>query len=287
MNRISELRAMGLNAAQIQRIRRQGNQVTWGVYAEPGLDPQARYLLKCRSVLERLQPSAALAGPSAAAVWELPIVGEPPDEVYVRNIPRGAYAQDVRVLSDAPSQMVGDLNVTTPVWTAIDCARMLNSRDGLIVADAALAGSLFTTDALVAAADGIRGHPGASRARWIAAHVDPLSESPGETWARSLVSQLGYDVSSQAYVTDGRREAWLDLLLDDGRTAIEFDGLVKYKKRGLAKVIQEHLRDGDLQAIGYTLLHVIWKQLSDPGQLDRRLRYAGARPARPPRLLTW
>lgn len=287
MKRIRDLRASGVSAAEIQRIRRHESPLTWGVYAEHGLEQQARYLLKCRAVLRRLQPSAALAGPSAAAVWELPIPGDPPDDVYVRNIPRGAYARDVLVLPEAPTEVVGDLNVTSPLWTAVDCAKLLSSRDGLIVADAALAGSLCTVDELVAAAHSIKGRPGAARARWIAENVDPLSESPGETWARSLVRQLGYDVRSQAFVTDGHREAWLDLLLDDGRTAIEFDGLIKYKKRGLAKVIQEHLRDGDLEAIGYNLLHVIWQQLFNPLQLDRRLQFAGAVPIRRARLLPW
>ncbi len=287
MEQIRELRERGATAAEVQRVRRQMSPLTWGAYAERGLEQQARYLLKCRAVLRRLQPSAALAGPSAAAAWELPIPGRPPDQVYVRNIPRGTYARDVRVLPEAPTQLLGDLRVTSPSWTAVDCARLLSSRDGLIVADAVLAGSLCSTDELVAATQAIKGRPGAAHARWVCANADPLSESPGETWTRSLVRQLGYDVRSQAFVTDGRREAWLDLLLDDGRTAIEFDGLIKYKKRGLAKVIQERLRDGDLEAIGYNLLHVIWQQLSDPQQLDRRLRFAGVVPTRRPRLLTW
>ena len=123
--------------------------------------------------------------------------------------------------------------------------------------------------------------------RGVAANADPLSESPGETWTRTLVHQLGFDTTSQVYVTDGHREAWLDLLLSDGRIAIEFDGLIKYKKKGLAKVVQQALRDGDLQAMGYTVLHVIWKQLPNPGQLNKRLLYAGAVPVRRPRLLDW
>jgi hypothetical protein len=287
MEQIREMRARGATAVEMQRVRRRLSPLTWGAYAERGLDQQTRYLLKCRAVLQRLQPSAALAGPSAAAVWELPIPGRPPDKVFVRNIPRGAYARDVVVLPEAPIRVLGDLKVTSPSWTAVDCARLLSSRDGLIVADAVLAGGLCTVDELLAATHGSKGRTGAAHARWVSENVDPLSESPGETWTRSLVRQLGYDVRSQVIVTDGHREARLDLLLDDGRTAIEFDGLIKYKKRGLAKVIQEHLRDGDLEAIGYHLLHVIWQQLSDPQRLDRRLRYAGIVPVRRPRLLTW
>jgi hypothetical protein len=287
VKRIRDLNDTGVGPAEIQRLRRTSSQLTWGFYTERGLDQRERYTLKCQAVLQRLQPAAALAGPSAALAWELPIPGPPPEPVFVRNIPRGTYAHDVRVLPEGPTELVGDLQVTSPIMTVVDCARLLSSRDALIVADAALAGGLCTVDDLHHAAQALVGRPGASRMRWVAANADPLSESPGETWTRTLVHQLGYDTTSQAYVTDGQREAWLDLLLSDGRTAIEFDGLIKYKKKGLAKVVQQHLRDGDLQAIGYHLLHVIWGQLSDPRKLNKRLLFAGAVPSRRPLLLDW
>ncbi len=262
-------------------------QLTWGVYTPRGLDPHDRYLLKCRSVLQRMQPSAALAGPSSAAVWDLPLLGRPPEKVYICNVPRGTYARDVCVLPESATQEVDGLNIASPVDTVMHCSRLLSSRDGLIVADATLAAGLCSLADLRAAAESRKGRPGASRARWVAQNADPLAESPGETWTRSIVRQLGYEVRSQVHVTNGSREAWLDFLIVDGQTAIEFDGLTKYRNRGLAKVIQQHLRDGDLQAMGLTVLHVIWSQLHNPWQLHKRLQSAGELPVRQPRLLTW
>lgn len=104
---------------------------------------------------------------------------------------------------------------------------------------------------------------------------------------RLAVTGLGYDVVSQHRVELTDRLAFVDLLIDGTMVAIEFDGLVKYRKRGLAKVVQEHLREGELQALGYTIVRLVWQQLDDLEQLDRRLRAAGARPTGRRRHLPW
>ena len=287
MKRIKDLRAGGSTHAEIQRLRRSEKLLTWGVYVPHGMTAQDEYLAKCHAVLERLHPSAALAGPSAAAFYEIPLSGGVPSKVYVRNILRGRYAGDVEVLPAGPAIERRGVSISTPEATVLDCARLLGSRDALVVADGALAGSLCSREGLQRAADSMAGRHGASRMRWVAAHADPLAESPGETWTRLLATELGFDLTSQVHVRDEQREARLDFLVSGTKVALEFDGAIKYKRQGAIKVIQQLLRDGDLEAMGYTLLHFVWLQLSNPKQFDARLRHAGVLPVRRPHFLAW
>lgn len=88
-------------------------------------------------------------------------------------------------------------------------------------------------------------------------------------------------------VTDGERSARIDLLIDGTMIGIEFDGMKKYATKTAGKVLQEKLRDGDLEILGYGLPHVVWQQVHDPARLDLRLRPAGAVPRRRPCPLRW
>jgi hypothetical protein len=284
---IRDMLASGSTHADLQKVRRTAQRLTWGAYADEDIEGIERYAATCRAVMSRLQPSAALAGPSAAVFYDLPLAGEVPSKVYVRNIVRGRYAEDIQVMSDGPASDLGGLRISSPEMTVLDCARELSSRDALIVADAALAAGLCSQSQLAALAYDCAGRKGARRMRWVAEHADPLAESPGETWTRLLVTTLGYDVTSQVRVSHRDREARLDFLVDGTLVALEFDGAINYQRRGVVKVIAQLLRDGDLQELGYQVLHLVWSQLLKPQQLDARLRYAGASPVRRPRPLPW
>ena len=177
--------------------------------------------------------------------------------------------------------------LSTPVAMVSQCAWVLSCRSSLVVADGALALGLCSMDDLGAWAESQTGRRHVGRLRWLAANADPLADSPGETLARLAVTGLGYDVVSQFRVELTDRLAFIDLLIEGTKVAIEFDGLIKYRTRGLSKVVQEHLREGELQALGYTLVRLVWQQLDDIELLDRRLRAAGARPTRHRRQLPW
>lgn len=244
------------------------------------------YAQRCFAALDRLQPGATLAGPSAAALLNAPLPAVPRG-VYVRNIPRGRYGAHLVVLPPGPALDFDGVLVSDPARVAADCVRMLPPRDALIVADALLAGGWCSTQDLAQVAADLCGTTKVQRVRWLAAHADPRAESPGETWSRLVLANLGYEVVSQHHVQLHQREAWLDLLIAGTFIAVEFDGKDKYERYGAHKIVAEKLRDGDLEEIGYRLLHVVWSQLHNPGQLDRRLRCAGGRPARRPVPLPW
>lgn len=287
VKRTRDLIQTGVGSAELRRTR-QNPRLTRGVYLDgEELTDEQRYLLKSQEIQSRLASGAALAGLSAAVAWGFPLIAAAMNEVFVRNITRGTYGKETRVLPPAEVVLHEGQLLTSPVQTVLDCARLCDSRQALVIADAAVAEEFCTVEELQLAAEAMSGRSGASRMRWVSLNVDPQSESPGETIARTMAIQLGYDVVSQFYVTNGQREAYLDLLIEGTMVAIEFNGVIKYKKRGLGKVIQEVLREGDLQEMGYQFVRLIWKQLDNWEQFDRRLRSLGAVPARPRRLLTW
>lgn len=285
MHLFSDAQRIGLSRREHDRLHADHHRFVPGLFSDAD-DEWQKYRDLCVGTLGRLQPGAALAGPSAAALLSVPLLTVP-SKVYVRNIPRGQYAKHLIVLPPGPSSLMGELTISSPARVAADCARLMSSRDALIVADALLAGAFCSLEDLERMAGMLRNTSGVQRVRWIAANADPLSESPGETWMRLVATNLGYEVVSQHPVRVGMREAWLDLLVARTLIGLEFDGQVKYQKFGPARVVQEKIREGDVEAIGYRLLRVVWPQLGHPAQLESRLRHAGAAPTRRPRHMPW
>ncbi|MEZ5184176.1 MAG: hypothetical protein R2720_00385 [Candidatus Nanopelagicales bacterium] len=286
MFRRADLTAAGIPRPEIDELCRGAQIIRRGVYV-PAAESDQLYSLRCEAALAAVRQGAALAGPSAALYWDLPVM-EAPREIFLRGISRGRHAGGVRALhGEADYVLHRGVLVTTPAWTVVDSARMLSRRDGLIVADAVLHEGLCSTADLeetLAAAGPIHR---IARARWIVANADPLSESPGETWTRMVVRDLGYEVTSQFRVRTDDGYADIDLLIDDSRVGLEFDGRIKYRGRhpGQAehRIVREKVRQGRLEEIGYQLLRVVWEQLSAPDSVDRRLRAAGVVPVHRPR----
>ena len=276
-----DLLSQGASEPELRRVRKTTSKVRHGVYAAEVEDDWHLFDLKCAATLRLLKPGAALAGPAAARHWGLPLVGEPPGQVHVRGITRGGYGRGVKVVNGGRPALIEHhgLQVTSVAWTVVDCARLLPRRDALMVADAALHLRMCTHEDLVQAAASLGKAKGVGRVRWIIANADPASESAGETWMRMIVKDLGYAVTSQHRVNaDGHRHR-IDLLLDGTLVGLEFDGLIKYDRNETedevaAVVREEKRRQGRIEAIGYRLLRVIWEQLFDVNELDRRIRYA-------------
>jgi hypothetical protein len=210
-----------------------------------------------------------------------------PSHVYVRNVPRGRYGKHIRVLPHGSAILLDEVAVTEPARVAADCARLMSSREALIVADGLLAGKWCTKEDLAEQAARLRNTTGVQRVRWLADNADPGGQSPGESWMRLVVTCLGYDVVTQHHVVCEDRQAWLDLLVRGTLIGLEFDGQSKYITYGPTKVVGEKLRAGELEELGYQLLSVVWQQLDHPERLDKRLRRAGAVPTRSEALPPW
>lgn len=285
----SDLVTAGATPREIRAFKKQHARLRPGIYVPKDMDPVAAFRMRCAAVLKALQPGAMLTGPAAAAILELPVPGPSPETVAVRGIPRGEYASDVQVINgSADSFEYKGLRLARPAVIAADCARILSARDALIVADALTHEGLCTVAKLKANAARSARTRGVQRVRWQSEQADPLTESPGETWTRIVLGQLGYEFSSQVRIVHGEFSARLDFLLADGRTVIEFDGAIKYRgpdDKPVTIVMTEKERQAFLEALGYVFVRVIWKQLDNPQMLDRRIRFAGGVPTRKPLLL--
>lgn len=240
------------------------------------------HLDACLRALQRLHSRAYLAGPSAAAVWDLPLLTEP-DLVTVGGITRGRYSGGLRVApGNAQTCEHRGLLVTNPAWTVVGCARLLPRHEALMVADAAAHRSLCTIEELKDLMPGLRGTHGVGRVRWIVENADPAAESPGETWTRLILKGLGHQPRSQVVIKDDDFIARVDFLLGE-HLVIEFDGAIKYQG---PDAMNEKRRQARLESLGYRVMRLIWEQLADPLAIDRRVRAAGVQPTGR-RLPTW
>lgn len=275
---IRDMRRTGASPSEIKRRRQELTKVRHGEYTEGNPDSWALYRLKCAAVLRALKQGAALAGPSAACVQDLHLVGDPPGLVYVRGVMPGRYGKDVRVITGGTAETVRveGLLVTTAAWTVADCARLFSRRDALIVADSALHLGKCSVTELTAAVSALAGMRGVAKARWVLANADAASESAGETWLRMVLTDWGYQTRSQ--VVFGDANARVDLLIEGTRVILEFDGLIKYDKSDpeavKAAIVAERMRQGRLEAQGYTVIRFIWEQLFDLRTTRLRIRTA-------------
>jgi hypothetical protein len=252
-----------------------------GLYVPSDITPQDKYKARCEMALMDTSRHAVLAGPSAALLWEMPLQ-ELPEKVFLRGVTRSGARTGIQVFSgDAPAVDLNAVRITPPALTVVDCARVLSPRDGLIVADAALHDGLCTLEELREVLATMPRARGIGWARWVVAEADPLAESPGESWTRMVLRDLGYEPVSQYELQSPGFVAYVDFMLDD-RLGIEFDGAGKYRNTGV--VVREKVRHGQAEECGKLLMRVVWHQLQEPARIDRRVRSYGIAPTRRPRL---
>ena len=113
--------------------------------------------------------------------------------------------------------------------------------------------------------------------------ADELSESPGETRTRLILTSAGLPVRSQVPIVQvgGAVLARVDFLVG-GRVIVEFDGAVKYQTGDGIVLFQEKQREDRLRELGFEVVRVIWSELDHPADVIGRVQAALAR-ARAPR----
>lgn len=287
----SELRASGWPEPTIRQAVGALHRLVRGAYtAEVRAEPAERHSQLARAVV-LTHPFLALSHLSAAAVWDLPAMGPPPTNVQaVRVGPRvhgWRNPSGIRVhgqpIADVDIVSYDGLRVTTVSRTVVDCARVLGHREAVTIADAATHRGLATTRELRRHVYGMVGWKGVGNARRMLDDVDPRSESPGETWSRLMVRQLGYPVKSQVEVrVDGRFVARVDLLLEGLWVVIEYDGQDKYWVDGTPDhaFMAEKQRHDALVMAGYEVVRLTAADLRDPHRVDRLISEAIARATR-------
>jgi len=114
--------------------------------------------------------------------------------------------------------------------------------------------------------------------------ADGRSESVGESRTRLILRSFDLGIPTpQVEIRDdnGILVGRVDVLYEQRRTIVEFDGLVKYGgANGRQALIAEKRREDRLRDLGYEVVRVTWAELDRPVILRHRLLSVLARAVR-------
>jgi hypothetical protein len=194
-------------------------------------------------------PALEVTAPAGKHVWPRP-------HLHVRHA--RLDADDVVTRRGTP--------LTSPVRTAFDLARSLERAPALAAVDAMLHRKIASLTGLRRYASDRRGWRGVSQARELIDLAEPDAESPKESILRLILIDGGLP-RPRANVTlrTGRGEfiARPDLLYDDGRLVIEYDG-----DNHRDRLAQDDHRQNRLQRAGYGILRYTRVDLDQrPGEI--------------------
>jgi hypothetical protein len=283
--------AAGFDADGVIRAVRAGVLVRLrrGAYADAelwrSLDERGRHLLTARAVLAALSPPAALSHVSAALALGLPVWGVDLSTVHVTRAHAGQSRQEAGVVHHRghlpPDQVVevDGMRVTRADRTVLDIARLAGFESGVVTADAALYQSLVTVDDMVALHVAMADWPGSAVAGRVIRFADGLAQTVGESRTRVFCHVIGLPTPKlQVEVYARGHRYFLDLVIEEAMTAIEFDGKLKYRMgdsedpRTLEAIMwAEKRREDDVRSIGYRFERVVWEDFARPRLTSARL----------------
>lgn len=266
-----------------------------GLYARPDywseLKFRQRYLHRVRALAQK-HPDWTFCSYTAAVIYGLSVSHANLKHIHIAAAPaqsttpgsqviRHRYARQTRAI-----QM--DIAVTDIDQTIADCLVDASFVEGLIIADSALHERLLSKEHLVEMVDKLGlNRRGVVTARRVARCADGLSESGGESKARALMIERGWQTPElQVELFDPvepGRPYRVDYLWRVGDRLIigEFDGFVKNEKAAeegkLAKAqFDERQRESRLSLLdNCKIVRLCWDDLRDSAKLDRKLKVAG------------
>jgi hypothetical protein len=159
---------------------------------------------------------------------------------------------------DGDLVLVQGLPCTSASRTAVDLLRWLPPHEGLALVDAMAAKRIVDAAALPAAVERFTGAPHVARARYLAAIVEPLTESPGESWLRLRLADAGFPrPQAQIPVPDAHSPGHyrLDLGWPKVRLGVEYDG-EEFHDAPHQREHDERRRDDLQRRFGWTVLGV-------------------------------
>lgn len=253
------------------------------------LSPPERLLFVMRGVAAR-HPSWTFCGTSAAVAHGLPVSWSQLARVQVvsrfRAASRALPGMEHHGVSDGASELVLGLRVT-PLWrTVFDCLVALPPADALAVADAALRMTNVSPRGLVEhLRTTYRGHRGVRAAARVAVLADGRAESGGESIARYVMVEQGFELPElQVWIEDPVEPGtWfrVDFLWfgEDGSLIIgELDGRQKSERaelmggRSAVRVLQdERLRESHLTALRPAIVRFSFDDVADGSRLSALL----------------
>lgn len=142
-----------------------------------------------------------------------------------RVIHAGARGRQAKLSADDIRYIEG-VYVTSPVRTVSDLLRRMYRPYALAAADAFAHAGLVTHEEVIEHVDHLKGYRGIVQARSLAALIEPLTESPGESWQRLRILDAGFPPPQPQFsvVDDFGREMRIDLPYPELLIGTEYDG---------------------------------------------------------------
>ncbi len=237
----AELLKAGWRKDQIRDNTRRGALLVLrrGIYAD-GIHARKLLSLKGGGELLAIGAAAALTGAglgavvshqSAAYLHKIDLVGRRDLTVHLtrppgadRHAPAGIRLHSADLPGEHVTSALG-LAVTTAARTAVDLARTLPFRAGVVATDSALHKRLATAGELEAVLTACSRWPGAATAAKVIAFADKRSESPLESIARVVFADCGLPPPQlQALVGTADDVARVDFYWDKYRTTSRSTG---------------------------------------------------------------
>jgi len=297
-----DARAVGLERELRSEIER-GHlvQLRWGAYTLAVewrlLKPEKQYLLRVRALAAMSDAPVVFSHHSAAAIWDLPIVGRWPAgiEVLTTTASGGRSTHGtIRRFQDGPVSVVehDGLLVTAPADTAVALARVVSFPAAVAIVDTAIhkprhGRALATRDELETALAGLSHRArviGRSAAFRAVDFASSESGSAGESVSRALIVMLGFLVPELQvrFDDDAGFIAFVDFFWRKISKVGEFDGFGKYVKEEFTKgrttvevIMDEKRREDRVRGCGPTVARWDWDILRVPSAFGRFLTATG------------
>ncbi|WP_403021724.1 hypothetical protein [Salinibacterium sp. GXW1014] len=238
---------------------------------------------------------------SAAALWQLPWVGEWPSRAHVTDPPGRRVRSGNFLMRHNPTRplahvRIDGLAVTDLSRTVIDLAAVLPFAAAVVVADAALRRHRHpkhplpehhaTRTSLLGEVARLPPSQGSVKALRVAEFADGRAQLPGESLSRVNMhaAALPAPILQQRLRGASGRAYFVDFWWPTANLIGEFDGDAKYtdpeylQGRTPAQVLRdEKAREDDLRAAGYRFSRWRWNTAVSPARLRRHLVRAGLR----------
>lgn len=240
-----------------------------------------------------INPGTVFAGPSAAIAHGLPVSHRRLRRLCVSQGLKAHSRNNARIeriiVDGDESETEGGYLVTSLARTAFDCLRDFDFRDGLAIADAVLRKTGWARSRLVEELSEFGPRRGVQHAIETACHADARSESGGESIARAVMIETGYQVPELqvefAHPLEPGKVFRADFCwkLGDGIVVVgELDGREKYRSsemtggRDVVDVLaDERLRETFINATGARVMRFSYKNVLDVPYFMRLLDLFG------------
>ncbi|MCU1436937.1 MAG: hypothetical protein JWP66_24 [Naasia sp.] len=293
---IARLRAQGEERPErragengdLQRLRR-------GIYADAGewqtANLDERYAIRIAAAAARLEGLPVFSHESALRLLGLPSLRPWPEKVHILCERRSGGRSQLDVIRHclgfeaAEVLQVGRHLVTSPARTALDIALARSFPEGVVVADHVFRNYAGARQdfAEMLELTGPRAR-GVRKAASVLRFADERSESPGESWSRVVIAELGFrppELQSEIRHR-GRFIGRVDFEWTDRAIVGEFDGEWKYRSAELRAgrtaeqvVVEEKDRENRIRRVRADVVRWTWADLRDRRRLEALLGHAG------------